>query len=358
MEVLYLTKYSRKGASSRLRSYQYFPYLIRKGINVSVSPLFGDRYLETLYSGRKSYISLIKGYSNRFIKLLGICKYDLIVIEYELFPYFPAWAEWTLSSLNIKYIVDYDDAIFHNYDMHTNKWVRLLLGRKIDFVMRHSTCVIAGNEYLASRANQAGAPLVKVIPTVIDTEAYSRAPNSDNTNTGKVTIGWIGSPSTFKYVSNIKSVLEEIVSYHDIEIHIIGVSGGLDFIEGVKYIPWSESTEIASIASLDIGIMPLEDNLWEKGKCSYKLIQYMGCGLPVVASPVGMNRRVVMDGINGFWATTNEDWVTALNSYINNFELRRTHGRNGKNIVKSNYSMAAWKNTILEIIIKSAQHDA
>jgi len=157
MKVLYFTKYSAKGASTRMRSLQYFPFLQSKGLAITYSPLFNDKYLDNLYSGKRSVWNILSGYLRRLMVLFTIRKFDKIVIEYELFPYLPAWAERVLSKMGVSYIVDYNDAIFHNYDKSDYPWVRKFLSRKIDVVMKHSKVVVAGNQYLAHRAELTGA---------------------------------------------------------------------------------------------------------------------------------------------------------------------------------------------------------
>ena len=172
MRILYFTKYSRQGASSRLRSYQYFPYLQAAGYSISVFPLFTDKYLEQLYNGRVSKWTILQCYMRRLFNLFKISRKSKILIEKELFPYLPAWAEAFLAMIGIKYIVDYDDAIFHNYDNNGNVLIKFFMEHKIDTVMRHSSKVIAGNSYLAKRARNAGATHIVIIPTVIEESRY------------------------------------------------------------------------------------------------------------------------------------------------------------------------------------------
>lgn len=328
MKVLYFTKYSRNGASSRLRSYQFFPFLENEGIKITVKPFFNEEYLNNLYSGKKTALAeLFLCYWNRFVSLFLIYKYDRIVIEKELFPYFFSWFEKGLCYFGVKYIVDYDDAIFHNYDRSNNKWILFFLKNKINNVMKYSGCVMAGNSYLAQRAIDSGAEKVVIQPTVINTDKY--IPKKKHTAT-KVIIGWIGSPSTIKYVKNIKPVLEEIIERFDVELHIIGVEEDLGLGDKVKYLNWTEETEVEQITKFDIGIMPLENTPWELGKCSYKIIQYMGCAIPVVASPVGMNNEVVEEGVNGFLALNNEDWTNKLSLLISDSDLRERLGKKGR----------------------------
>ncbi|EMY80662.1 glycosyltransferase [Psychroflexus gondwanensis ACAM 44] len=348
MKILYFTKYSRLGASSRLRSFQYFPYLEAAGYTIEVYPLFSDTYLEKLYDGHSSKFLILRSYVKRFFYLLKISKHNHLIIEKELFPYMPAWVEIILFYLGIKYIVDYDDAIFHNYDKHPNKIIRQLLKYKIDKVMRYSSFVVAGNSYLAERAIQAGAKHIDIIPTVIDLNRYNKSIIKRNK---KQVIGWIGSPSTFRYVKNIESVLEKITLKYDVYLHIIG-SGAerLSFEKNVKYISWREDSEVDEILKFDVGIMPLEDSGWEKGKCAYKLIQYMGCKKPVIASAVGMNMQVVEDNVNGFLVNSIRGWYEKLSFYLNDTGISRKHGLNGYDKVIDTYNVEKASDRLISII--------
>jgi glycosyltransferase involved in cell wall biosynthesis len=335
MKILYLTKYTRKGASSRMRSYQYFPYFEEKGINVSVLPLFSEKYLDCLYA-KKSVIKIkyiVIAYIKRFFKIWFINKYDLIVIEKELFPYCPSWFEYIISS-NKKCIIDYDDAIFHNYDLHPNIIVRFLLKNKIDKIMRYSHTVTVGNHYLANRASRAQAKKIYVIPTVIDINRYTVKKYLNNT---PIVIGWIGTQSSFKYLFSIKNVLKRLTQEYNILIHIVGTKKTLGLGDKEVHFEWSEDTEVNSILKFDIGIMPLFDTPWEQGKCAYKLIQYMGCGIPVVASAIGANNSIVHNEQNGYLVHTKEEWYNAISLYINNIENRKQHGRHGRHLVEEEY---------------------
>lgn len=350
MKVLYLTKYSRKGASSRLRSYQYFPFLEAEGISVTVKPLFDDAYLEKLYSGKKPVAEILKAYIKRFFVLFTVFGYDKIVIEKEIFPYLPSWTERILSFLGVKYIVDYDDAIFHNYDLNPNQWIRFFLKDKIDLVMRSAQTVIAGNEYLAERAQKAGAKKVVVIPTVIDIERYHY---KQIFSKDKTVIGWIGSPSTFKYVKTIFPVFEKLAEQYPIDVQIVGAKEAVSVSFPIRFVEWTEDSEVGAISSFDIGIMPLEDSPWEKGKCSYKLIQYMACGIPVVASPVGMNTEVVSEGHNGFLAKDAADWFNALEELSNGKDKCRTFGSSGRQLIERSFTVQSQLEKLVTLLRES-----
>lgn len=350
MRIIYFTKYSRKGASSRLRSYQYIPYLEKFGFQVEVIPLFGDDYLDYLYKGKKSIAMIMKAYLRRFLKLLSLPEDSLLIIEYELFPYVPAWFEKKLLRKGIKYIVDYDDAIFHNYDLSKNPLIKNILSHKIDRVMRYSSTVVAGNSYLAERAKNAGATKVEIIPTVIDLDRYEIKYNFTSEPEQKLVVGWIGTFSTFKYFKSILPILEEVAIQYPIAVHVIGVQEELETDLEIKYIPWTEATEAASIRTFDVGIMPLEDSLWERGKCGYKLIQYMASGIPVIASGVGANAEIVNHSLNGFIANTKEEWSSAFYYFIiKRFRLSEM-GAEGRRKVENYYSLQVTQKKLLNLL--------
>lgn len=345
MKVIYLTKYSINGASSRLRSYQYFPLLEKEDIDVTVSPFFNEEYLSNLYSGKRtSLLQLLKFYLARFFTLFSLYKYDKVVIEKELFPYFFSWFEKILSLLKVKYIVDYDDAIFHNYDLNPNKLIVFFLKNKIYNVMKYSNCVIAGNDYLALKAKQSGARKVVLLPTAIDVNKYKI---KEDFSSKTVVIGWIGTPSTFKYIKKFEPIFMKLKNMYDIELHIVGAKRDSQCCKEIKFFDWSEESEVDLISKFDIGVMPLENSPWELGKCSYKLIQYMGCGIPVIASSVGMNKTVVVNNKNGFLVNDDNEWIQKLSELITDKKLRANQGAIGRKMVTEKFS---FQNNISVII--------
>lgn len=341
MKVLLLPKYSRLGASSRLRLLQYIPSLEGAGFDVSVSGLLDDLYLERLYSKQPiSRLHVLKCYFKRFAVLLRFYNYDIIWVEKELFPFLPAWVEFFLGKTRVKVIADYDDAVFHNYDMSRSSLVRKLLGRKIDHVMKFASCVTAGNQYLASRATDAGAQCVAIVPTVVDHTRYALKEHCDE---GRVpVIGWMGAPSTQQYVVDIYQSLLEVCGAGKARLFLVGatedIKKSLPGIE-VQVAPWTEENEAHLITMMDIGIMPLKDGPWECGKCGYKLIQYMATGVPVVASDVGVNHSIVTGSESGFLASTRSEWVNSLRALIDSPTLRAEKGASGRASVLSKYSL-------------------
>jgi glycosyltransferase involved in cell wall biosynthesis len=354
MKVLLFSKYSRNGASSRLRSLQYIPALADEGIDVSVSSLFDDGYLEELYAeGYRSKVRSLVLYMRRLLALIPVFRHDMIWIEKELFPYFPAVFERLLAFLRVRYVVDYDDAIFHNYDLSGSGLVQRLLGRKIDKVMAGATCVIVGNQYLADRALQAGAERVKIIPTVVDHNRYLQTARAGD---GQLVIGWIGSPSTQRYVVDIQDAIRAVCEQTGARLMLVGATEGMvGELAGipVEVISWSEASEAECIANMDIGIMPLVDGPWEKGKCGYKLIQYMASGVPVVASPVGVNVEIVNGCVCGRLAHSIDEWTASLLELLSDDEVRDKFGRAGRDAVEKRYSLAS-QVSILADVLRSA----
>jgi glycosyltransferase involved in cell wall biosynthesis len=338
MKVLALTRYGRLGASSRLRFYQYVPRLEQRGIVVTVAELSPDRYVARLYAGRRpSVASIAWDYVRRVRSLASIRRYDLLWIEKELFPGAPALVERLLSGLGIPYVVDYDDATFHRYDRSSNPLLRHLWPRKIDAVMRGAALVITGNRYLAERARSAGARRVEILATVVDPGRYPVRPQPARE---PFTVGWMGTPVTQRYLTPVAAALAGAMAEGD-RVRLVGADRvPEEFPAGmVELRPWAEETEAHDILSFDVGIMPLDDTEWERGKCGYKLLQYMAAGRPVIASPVGVNSEIVEPDVTGILAGTPEEWRSALTRLRDDPALRARMGEAGRRRVEAAYSL-------------------
>lgn len=349
--ILFLTRYSRLGASSRYRFLQFLPALELAGFHCNVSPLLDDEYLVNRYAhGRGRLIDYAKALLGRLLSLVTAYRYDLLVIEKELLMYFPAVMERFLAFAGIPYVVDYDDAIFHQYDQSNSWLVRTLLSGKIATVMRHSSMVIAGNAYLAEYARSCGSRQVETVPTVVDLDRYVQALPAKK---GCFVIGWIGSPSTYPYLHDIAPALAEVCAGGRARVVLVG-SGPVQ-LSGVPVttLPWAEESEVADMSSFDVGIMPLPDKPWARGKCGFKLIQYMACGLPVVASPVGVNSQIVAEGENGFLAQCCDDWVRALSALRDDEDLRRRMGKSGRSRVEERYCLQVVAPKLISLFEKS-----
>lgn len=339
IKVLALTKYGRIGASSRLRFLQYLPWLEQRGVQATVQALLSDEMLQTRYQrGTYGLLPLIKAYVSRWRALLSRRQFDVLWIEKEALPWMPLWLEHLLLR-GVPYVLDFDDAVFHTYDQHRHAWVRRLYGQRLDGLMAQATLVVGGNKYLARRAQDAGARWVEVLPTVIDLNRYPAPVHAnDLTNPhGVPCIVWIGSPTTTHYLKMLQEPFQDLARSQPFVLRVVG--GEAVDLPGVQVevVPWSETSEVASISACDVGIMPLLDSHWERGKCGYKLIQYMACGLPVVASPVGVNGEIVLGGKNGFLADAGSEWVETLGKLLSDAALRQQMGRAGRQRVEAEY---------------------
>lgn len=337
MRILVLTRYGQLGASSRLRMLQYFSVLNEVGFIIEVQAFFDDAALAKRYlHGGYGIWDTIRSYFNRIVALLGRNKFDLLWIEKEALPWFPLWIESALLK-NVPYVLDYDDAVFHNYDLHRFGVVRHIFGRRLDGLIRKASLTVAGNEYLAQRTKEAGATWVEILPTVIDLERYPINLSilaSDDVKR----IVWIGSPTTARYLLELQEPLQLLASRVPFVLRVIGADIAIPNVN-VECMAWSESIEVDAIASSVVGVMPLLDSPWERGKCGYKLIQYMACSLPVVASPIGVNNSIVKNGVNGFLAGTKDEWVMALENLLNHSDLTERLGHAGRNDVEQKYCL-------------------
>jgi len=303
--------------------------------------MFDDAYLLNLYRGNKFSIDILGRYAARRSHLQRQPKPRLIWLEYEVFPWLPWLIEKAFLPSGVPFVADYDDAVFHRYDLHKLLPVRWVLSKKIDRVMRHAGLVTAGNNYLIDRAYMAGAGYVKYVPTVVNMDTYQAGPMSSENEAP--TVGWIGTPETWKvFGAGLYDTIEETLQAHNARFRSVGGRLVAEARGTLEFSPWTEQTEVTQLRNFDIGVMPLSDSPWARGKCGYKLIQYMACGVPVVASPVGVNSDIVEHGVNGFLATTEIEWREAITTLLRDRELRLRMGQAGRKKVEAQYSLQVW----------------
>lgn len=350
-KILFLPKHSKLAASSRYRTYQYLDYLKENGIMFDVYPLFDEKYLEYKYKiGKENKFFTAKSILNRiYLILFKAYKYDILVIEKELLPYFPPIFEYILKIFKIPYILDYDDAVWHFYDSNKSEFLQNIRINKFSNIIKNSSAVICGSQYIYDFAIKSRGKNVFKIPTVIDSKKYRQ---KEFTDIKKLTIGWIGSPGTSKYILEIDEVLRYMIEKYHVQVRLIGFDIKLanKLKSKCSIIEWSEETEVDEILKFDIGIMPLVDSNFEQGKCGFKLIQYMGCGIPVIASPVGENNIIVRHGVNGFLASDSAEWIMYLEKFINEKNLLNEFGQNGFEQVIKNYTLQSQKENYLNVI--------
>jgi glycosyltransferase involved in cell wall biosynthesis len=345
MRIFFFTKYSRKGASSRYRSHQFLEFYRGVGVKTRCFPLFPDEYLEDLYAGVKSTTPISDLYwkRSRDMRWLGDC--DLAVVEKEFFPYLPALFEKKAFERAKHVLLDFDDAIFFKYQYHPSFLVRRLVGKKIERLMSWSDGVIGGNRFLSDYASR-HAPRTWMVPTSINTDKYLQ---HDHDHEGLVTIGWIGTPVTAKYLEVIRGPIEKVAREVPIRFLVIGAPApAWDRVETQSH-EWSEEKESEWIRWMDIGLMPLEDTPWEKGKCGLKILQYMAAQVVPVVSNVGAIGEIVTDGKEGFLCATEDEWVDRLLELARNPAKRIEMGRAAREKAVSQYSVSVAAGRLLQI---------
>ena len=348
LRVLALSPIPEEGAGCRFRVAQFIPYLRSVGIDVTLRSLFDVAFFRLVYKHghyvRKA--SAFTALSLRYLtSLRDASTFDAILIYREIFPIGPAIVERLLGARERPPIVfDFDDAIFLPSVSDANRSILPLKSPgKVATIIRHSDRVIAGNAYLASYARQF-TDAVTVIPTVVDTTRFvpRLGAFSGNGAAGRpAVVGWIGSPTTASYIRGLAPVLQRAGERHRFVLRVSGAGEPLD-VPGVatEQPPWALDREVELFNTCDIGVYPLADDEWSRGKCGFKAIEFMACGVPVVASAVGVNREIIQDGVNGFLASTGQEWEEKIGKLLADADLRRRMGEAGRRTIEQRYSLA------------------
>lgn len=341
VRILALPRFDRVGASSRYRFYQFLPELREAGHTVDIRPLWSKRYLRSRYAGMtgRAVMFGVVGMLRRLDALRRAGGYDLVWIEKEALPWVPAPIEAALMRRCRAWVVDFDDAQFHRYDQHRNPLIRRLLGGKIPALLPDAAGVVAGNDYLEEWAREHGGSPVAQVPTVVDVRRYPLT-NGRRRQERPFTIAWIGTPPTTAHLTLRQPLFERLIRDRGWRMVAIGACRRTLRDSSIIVRTWREHEEAAALTRCDVGVMPLPDAPWERGKCGLKLLQYMAAGLPVVASPVGVNQRVVRHGVNGLLADTEAEWEAALLRLEADPALRADMGKAGRAKVEAEYDHA------------------
>lgn len=344
IKLLGLALYSPLAASTRYRLGQYVPGLAAQGIDLRVQHLLGDEYLRCRYTDRPlPWRDMLADSWRRLRTPLKGNGVDAVLLNCELLPFVPGWLERSL--LPRTYIYDYDDAFYLRYRQGRLSPLRPVLGGKFDTLIAGAAAVSAGNRQLAEYA-AALNPNTHILPTVVDTSRYVPAPRPE----GSVfTLGWIGSPTTAPYLAEVIRPLSVIGREGPVRLVVIGGKAPTVPQVEVREVPWSEASEVAEINGFDVGIMPLPDDEWTRGKCAFKLIQYLACGVPVIASRVGANVDVVTDQC-GYLAADAEEWIGALRSLRDDPGQRQRMGQAGRARIEQHYSLRRNLPLLAEVI--------
>ncbi|MDD4910404.1 MAG: glycosyltransferase family 4 protein [Candidatus Omnitrophica bacterium] len=351
MKILFWSPYPSEGASNRYRIEQYLPYLKSAGIKYDLHPFWSSKAYSLLYKEgyyfRKLYYFLLGTFS-RIRDLIFIFQYGIIFIHREAYPIGGMFFETILSFLGKSIIFDFDDAIFLPASSRPNYFIeRFKRPNKVSKIIKLSRHVIAGNNYLADFSLRY-SNAVSVIPTPIDTDKYYPR-HKDYSN--ELVIGWMGSITTVSFLEMLEDVFIYLSGkFNNLKFKIVGGHFSIGGLSNIQSKEWSLSEEREDLKTFDIGIMPMPDNKWTRGKCGFKAILYMGMGIPCVCSPVGVNKAIINDGENGFLADTDAEWIEKLSLLIEGPELRGKIGMQARRTAEERYSVKVNAPKFIKII--------
>lgn len=339
----------------RFRLEQWLDLLPDGSLDVSFHPLFDSRAYARMYApgnlGAKA-TAAIKGLAKRCFQVIQAKKADVAFLFRETFPLGPPFLDMYLER-GFPVVYDFDDAIFLGDTSRANSMVsNLKVPQKVSRVIAGATITTVGNEFLASYARKF-SDSVRVLPTTIDINKYQ--PPSERRSGSLVRIGWSGSKTTSAHLQTIRPVLLRALADLPVELHVIGDPDfRLPVSERVKVSAWGPASEIGDLSSFDIGLMPLPNDDWSRGKCGLKALQYMALEVPPIVSPVGVNTQIVSDGENGLVADSEEEWLEAIARLVEDESMRRKLGSAARETVVESYSGQQWAPFFLETLEEAA----
>lgn len=357
-KILFVTPYPfNKAPSQRLKFEQYYSYLEASGCSIDKQSFVNEKFWAIIYKkgflGKKIFYTLL-GYFSRILLLFRIRKYDVVYTHLWITPFGPPVFEWLYCKLAKRIIYDIDDLVYlPDIKSDMNNIISGLKGRnKPLFLMKHADHVITCTPYLDAIVKKYNSNTTDISST-INTETY-RPKTNYTIQTGKVVLGWSGSGSTTKHLRVLEPVLHRLKA-QGVAFKVV-VMGDADFrIEGIEVeaLAWNESYEVEVIRQFDIGLYPLPDEQWVYGKSGLKALQYMAAGVPVIATAIGTNFRIIEHDVNGFLAKTEDEWLYYLQQLIDDEALRRRIGQKGAQILEEKFSVNANRDTYLRIITEN-----
>ena len=303
-------------------------------------PFFRQRGIET------NLVGLPRGIVARWGRLARAREYDVVLLERKLIQ---PWELDFLRKRSQKLVFDFDDAVMYRSSRWGNPRSRARIA-KFRRIVKSCDLVLAGNHFLREQALRfTTEDRVSVVPTVVELARYPLRCQGEQTE--ELTIGWIGSAGTIHYVERIMPALGEVAKRFP-RVCLKIVCDRFPESSSIRIVkkPWAETEEVKDLQSFDIGIMPLTEDLWAQGKCALKIVQYLAVGVPVVCSPVGMNRDIVKDGLNGFWARKRSEWIDRLGLLIKDPALREQMGLAGRRVVEERYSLEVVGERIIRLL--------
>ncbi|MFN8436921.1 MAG: glycosyltransferase family 4 protein [Cytophagales bacterium] len=340
----------KRSPSQRYRFEQFETYLKNEGFEIEYSYIIDketDKFIYQPGNYFKKGVFYIFSIVKMYIETFKFNSYDYIFIQREALMGSFYFYERKAAKSKAKLIYDFDDAIWLQHVSEGNKNLAFLKNpEKIKKIIEVSDLVLAGNQFLTEYAKTYNSNSV-LFPTVVDTDKYTKI---EKTSNNYICIGWSGSFSTFEHFELILPVLKKLkTEFGDqIKLKVIGAPyKNLDV--DIEFVNWSEETEIKNLNDFDIGIMPLEQNIWNEGKCGLKALLYMSMGIPSVVSPVGVNKSIITPEENGYWASTELEWYENLKKLILDKELREKLGSQARKKVILNYSVSSHRKILVEL---------
>ncbi|MDQ2769623.1 MAG: glycosyltransferase family 4 protein [Bacteroidota bacterium] len=343
-----------RSPSQRFRFEQYLDYLRQNGFDSDYSYLIDAADDKVLYSPG-NYVGklgiFLKSSAKRLGNVLSLGKYDIVFIQREAFMLGTTIFEKLFARSSAKVVFDFDDSIWRNQGEAVGANSNLLFLKNPDKtkdIIAASDLIFAGNEYLADYARRFNKNVV-IVPTTIDTTEYQRVPVP--AHPGRVCVGWSGSFTTIEHFETALPALRQLKAKYGDRVYfkVIGDGSYRNEELGIVGLPWRKDTEIADLSEIEIGLMPLPDTEWAKGKCGLKGLQYMALEIATLMSPVGVNSTIIQDGVNGFLADQPEEWVAKISTLIDNEALRLQMGRAGRQTVVDHYSVLSERDHYLTL---------
>ena len=347
--VLFLAAHRfNRSPSQRYRFEQYIPFLEQHNFECHLSYLISEKDDKIFYAEGNTFKKLwilIKAILQRVKDTFAYKNYDIVFVQREAIMIGSSFFEKRIKKSRAKYIFDFDDSIWLMDTSEGNKKYEWLKNpEKTVRNIRYADMVFAGNSYLANYARSCNSH-IKIIPTTIDTDFHKPLPKKNDT----LIIGWIGSHTTIKHFEYALAFLLPLKKkYPQVEIRVVGDEEYVNESLNIQGIAWSSSTEVEMINTFSIGIMPLPDDEWAKGKCGLKGLSYMACEVPTIMSPVGVNTDIIEPGKNGFLASTTDEWIACLSELIEDAVLRESIGKAGRQTVLEKYSVISQQNKYLQ----------
>ncbi|MTI30132.1 glycosyltransferase [Xanthovirga aplysinae] len=351
MKILILAPFPfGKAPSQRFRYEQYLPHLKQQGHHFKIMSFFNEKTWEVLFwpgNRWRKIMGFIKGFLRRFLILFAVHRFDWILIHRETAPLGPPLMEWFIAKVFQKKIIyDFDDAIWINASSKKYLSQRFKYPQKVKKICHWSYRVSTGNQYLKDFALQFNQNSV-YNPTTIDTENHHN--QLKNQNSDKLVIGWTGSHSTLRYLEPLLPILEKLENKYAFEFHLICSIEPTFKLNSLIFKKWQKSTEIEDLLQFNLGLMPLTNDGWSRGKCGFKALQYMALGIPPLVSPVGVNTQIVDHGITGYVCKSNKEWFVTLESLLQNWKKRSFIGKAARQKVIEQYSVLSNQRNFLSL---------